>query len=100
MNVYVIGSNHQYEEIRNKINNEHLGKNSEGYSGADIALICREALMTPIREMDVAGILNDKNLNPRNPNMEDFKNALKRIKPSVSPKELISYDKWNEQFGT
>jgi vacuolar protein-sorting-associated protein 4 len=83
-----------------KVDFDELGKLSEGYSGADIALICREALMTPIREMDVAGSLKDKNINPRNPNMDDFKNALKTIKPSVSPKELISYDKWNEQFGT
>ncbi|MFV2014714.1 MAG: AAA family ATPase [Candidatus Heimdallarchaeota archaeon] len=83
-----------------KIDNNELGKISEGYSGADIAIICREALMTPIREMDVSGVLKDKTINPRNPNMEDFRNALRRIKPSVSPKELISYDKWNEQFGT
>ena len=82
------------------INHNELGKLSDGYSGADVALICREALMTPIREMDVAGVLKDKNINPRNPNMEDFKKALENIKPSVSPKELISYDKWNEQFGT
>ena len=79
---------------------EELGNLSHGYSGADVALICREALMSPIREMDASGLLKNKEMNPRNPNMKDFKEALKHIKPSVSPKELISYDKWNEQFGT
>lgn len=77
-----------------------LGKISDGYSGADIALICREALMTPIREMDVAGVLKDKNIKPRNPNMDDFKKALENIKPSVSPNELVAFTQWDEEFGT
>jgi SpoVK/Ycf46/Vps4 family AAA+-type ATPase len=76
-----------------------LGSVSVGYSAADIALICREALMTPIREMDSSGLLRNKDLKPRNPNMGDFEQAFERIKPSVAPGELIKYDQWKEQFG-
>jgi vacuolar protein-sorting-associated protein 4 len=79
---------------------EKLGNMSDGYSGADIALLCREALMTPIREMDVAGVLKDKTIKPRNPNMNDFENALKSIKPSVSQHELVKFVEWDDEFGT
>lgn len=82
------------------IDNELLGKLSEGYSGADIAILCREALMTPIRELDVAGSILDKSINPRNPSMDDFKLALKNIKPSVSQSELVRFDEWNDEFGS
>ena len=79
---------------------EKLGTMSEGYSGADIALLCREALMTPIREMDIAGVLKDKNIKPRNPQMKDFETALEHIKPTVSPKELVRFEEWDDEFGT
>ena len=83
-----------------EIDFEKLGTMSDGYSGADIALLCREALMTPIREMDVAGVIKDKNVKPRNPNMQDFVNAVGHIKPTVAPKELVRFDEWNDEFGT
>ncbi|OLS27542.1 MAG: VCP-like ATPase [Candidatus Heimdallarchaeota archaeon LC_3] len=76
-----------------------LGKLSVGFSAADIALICREALLFPIREMDVSGLLQNKDLNPRNPQMVDFENALVRIKPTVAPEELANYNEWAEDFG-
>jgi hypothetical protein len=56
--------------------------------------------MTPIREMDVAGVLKDKTIKPRNPNMNDFENALKSIKPSVSQHELVKFVEWDDEFGT
>lgn len=83
-----------------EIDFDKLGSLSDGYSGADIAMLCREALMTPIREMDVAGVINDKNVKPRNPQMQDFINAISHIKPTVAPQELVRYDNWNSEFGT
>ena len=56
--------------------------------------------MTPIREMDVAGVLKDKNIKPRNPNMNDFVTALQHIKPTVSPSELVRFEEWDDEFGT
>lgn len=79
---------------------DRLGELSDGYSGADIALLCREALMTPIREMDVAGSIRDKNIKPRNPKMEDFETAIKTIRPTVSPTELVRFEEWDDEFGT
>ena len=82
-----------------KVDFDFLGKLSIGFSAADIALVCREALMTPIREMDASGLLKDKELNPRNPHMGDFESALEKIKPTVAPHELENYNEWGEQFG-
>ncbi len=76
-----------------------LAKYTVGYSGADISLVCREALMRPIRELDASGLLEDPNSKPRNPNMNDFLMAIKKIKPSVSPDEITRYEEWNQQFG-
>ncbi len=76
-----------------------LAKYTAGYSAADIALLCREALMHPIRELDAEGALTDVSIQPRTPNFNDFLVGMESIKPSVSPKELKRYDEWKDQFG-
>lgn len=30
---------------------------------------------------------------------QDFMDALKRIRPSVSPQSLVAYEKWSVQYG-
>lgn len=35
----------------------------------------------------------------RNIKIKDFDDSLKRIKPSVSSATLVTYTKWNEDFG-
>jgi len=71
---------------------------TEGYSASDISLICREALMTPIRSMDQAALL--EGANPRAPNRNDFLEAIQTIRPSVAPQELVRYRNWEKEFGT
>ncbi len=78
---------------------EELAKYTAGYSAADIALLCREALMHPIRELDADGALKDASIQPRAPNFNDFVVSMENIKPSVSPKELARYEEWKDQFG-
>jgi len=75
-----------------------LAKITELYTGADIALICREAAMMPIRELkDVEA---GENISPRSIRMSDFEEALRRIKPSISEKELLRYEKWAKEYGS
>ncbi len=49
---------------------EYLAKNSEGYSGADIEAVCREAVMLTLRG----------NIDADNVEMKYFKKAMKKIK--------------------
>ncbi len=78
---------------------EELAKYTAGFTAADIALLCREALMHPIRELDADGALKDASIQPRAPGVKDFLVGMESIKPSVSPKELTRYEDWKDQFG-
>ncbi len=82
-----------------EVNFEELAMLSEGYSGADIALICREAIMMPIRELDAAGALSDTSVQVRHVLKGDFTLAMEKIRPSVSPGELQRFDEWFAEFG-
>jgi vacuolar protein-sorting-associated protein 4 len=72
---------------------------TEGYTGSDIALICREAAMQPIRELDSTGKITDPSVKVRPVSMEDFFAAIKRVRPVVSPNELNRFKEWNDEFG-
>ncbi|MHA1966883.1 MAG: AAA family ATPase [Candidatus Hodarchaeales archaeon] len=81
------------------VNFTELSNYTAGYTAADIALLCREALMYPIRELDAEGALKNKDIQPRAPSISDFLTSMESIKPSVSPKELTRYEEWKDQFG-
>ncbi|PWI48662.1 hypothetical protein CEE45_05475 [Candidatus Heimdallarchaeota archaeon B3_Heim] len=76
-----------------------LAEITGGYTAADIALVCRESLMQPIRELDAEGALTDMTVQVRAPKAVDFHNAMMHIRPSVAPDELARYDKWRDKFG-
>ncbi len=79
---------------------EVLAEITEGYSGSDIAMVCREAIMTPIRELDMAGAIEDTSVAARAVTQGDFLEAIESINPSVSDDEMEKYDNWNEEFGS
>lgn len=79
---------------------EVLAEITEGYSGSDIAMVCREAIMTPIRELDMAGAIEDTSVAARSVTQDDFLEAIESISPSVSDDEIEKYDNWNEEFGS
>jgi transitional endoplasmic reticulum ATPase len=64
------------------VNLEDLTKRTEGYSGADIEGICREAGMIALRE----------NIKAEKVTMEHFESALKRVKPSLSTEDITVYE--------
>ncbi|MHA1595679.1 MAG: AAA family ATPase [Candidatus Baldrarchaeia archaeon] len=76
---------------------DKLAELTDGYSGADIALVCREAAMIPIRELDEQGLLL-KTEKIRPITMDDFLEALKRIKPSISKEEIAKYEDWARAY--
>ena len=80
------------------VNFAELAKITEGYTGSDIALLSREAIMLPIRELDKSTGL-DEEADPRPVRRSDFIESMAKIKPVVSPAELLKFEEWNEQFG-
>ncbi|MFW9972400.1 MAG: AAA family ATPase [Candidatus Odinarchaeota archaeon] len=78
-----------------------LAVRTDGYSGRDIANICREVIMLPVRELDMSGLLenSDKDVNVRDIELKDFKKTLKKIKPMTTKALLKQYNDWAEEFG-
>ena len=82
-----------------------LAKRTEGYSGADLQLACRDASMMPMRrmvegkspaqivELQASGQLEGK------VNDEDFTTALSRTQPSTASHEHRLYEAWNDEYG-
>eukprot|EP00316_Scyphosphaera_apsteinii_P008070 CAMPEP_0119308808 /NCGR_PEP_ID=MMETSP1333-20130426/12777_1 /TAXON_ID=418940 /ORGANISM="Scyphosphaera apsteinii, Strain RCC1455" /LENGTH=831 /DNA_ID=CAMNT_0007312663 /DNA_START=46 /DNA_END=2538 /DNA_ORIENTATION=- len=62
---------------------------TDGYSGADMALVCREALAFPRYEAFQNELPKMRALT-----IEDFKQALQMVRPSVSQDDLRRYDAW------
>jgi len=69
---------------------EELAEITEGYVGADIEAICREAVMLALRE----------DPNAEKVEMRHFLEALKKIKPSVSETMLSFYERFEEKLRT
>jgi len=78
-----------------------LAVRTEGYSGRDIANICREVIMLPIRELDMSGLLenSDKEVKLRDITLKDFKKTLKKVKPMTHKALMKKYNDWAEEFG-
>jgi len=76
-----------------------------GYSGADIANVCREAAMMPLRKKLLAGGFNLMDLPKQQDEidvpltMKDFEEAIKNIQKSVSQECLKEYAAWMAEFG-
>lgn len=78
---------------------ESVVAGTEGFSGADMTQLCREAALGPIRSIqfsDMATITADQ---VRAILHSDFQEALRTVRPSVSPKDLELYQEWNKTFG-
>ncbi|NXO03776.1 FIGL1 protein, partial [Rhinopomastus cyanomelas] len=78
---------------------ELVVERSDGFSGADMTQLCREASLGPIRSlqaMDIATITPDQ---VRSIAFLDFESAFRTVRPSVSSKDLELYESWNQTFG-
>lgn len=83
-----------------------LAGRSEGYSGRDVSNVCREAIMTMVREenpgledLSVKQIEKYK-MNYRSLTNEDFEKAFSKVKRTVNEKTLRRYDEWGEEMGS
>ncbi|MFX1563803.1 MAG: AAA family ATPase [Promethearchaeota archaeon] len=87
-------------DLASDVDFELLGQKTEGYAGSDIALICREASLAPIREMDASGAIRDKEVKARPVQLKDFLYSLEHIHSVISPDELQHYQDWDATHGS
>ncbi|MBI2576559.1 CDC48 family AAA ATPase [Candidatus Woesearchaeota archaeon] len=69
---------------------ESLAKKTEGYAGADIEAVCREAAMTALRNDIKAKEVGEK----------EFDEALKRVPPSVTKDIEKTYEELGKHFSS
>lgn len=67
-----------------------LAKKTEGYVGADIEGLCREAGIFALR----------KDMEAKTIAMDDFEKALKKVKPSIRPQDVKKYQQAEEDIRT
>ena len=97
-------------EVDKNINYNKLVKLTDGYSGADITNVCREASFMPMRRELLANkgrkieeLVVDTNFRAKIRAaicMSDFEKAIGNISKSVSAKDLEVYDKWTKEFSS
>uniref|UniRef100_A0AAR2KNW5 Katanin p60 ATPase-containing subunit A1 n=1 Tax=Pygocentrus nattereri TaxID=42514 RepID=A0AAR2KNW5_PYGNA len=82
-----------------------IAEKIEGYSGADITNVCRDASMMAMRRRiqglspeEIRALSKDELQMPVT--MEDFELALKKISKSVSAADLEKYEAWMNEFGS
>ncbi|BAP70506.1 protein SAP1 [Kluyveromyces marxianus] len=72
---------------------------TENYSGSDITSLAKDAAMGPLRELGDKLLFTETD-KIRSVSLDDFRNSLKYIKPSVSQDGLARYEEWAAQFGS
>ncbi|XP_067144984.1 fidgetin-like protein 1 [Centruroides vittatus] len=91
------------KEHKHVLSNEDfvsIGNSTEGYSGSDMANLCKEAALGPIRKISFADIERITRDQVEPICLQDFLDALKQVKATVSEKDLQAYLDWNEKFGS
>ena len=82
-----------------------ISRKLEGYSGADITNVCRDASMMSMRRK-IAGLKPSEIKNLARAELDlpvtkqDFLEALQKCNKSVSKEDLDKYEKWMEEFGS
>ena len=92
-------------KVDEKIDWSYLVKHTEGYSGADITNVCREASLIPFRKLlaqynDMETITQKQDELNIPLTMSEFTQALKNISKSVGNEFLGKYGKWMKCFGS
>lgn len=83
------------------------GNDTEGFSGADLNLLVRDAVMMPMRRLiagkspaEIAALKERGKMVLSALTMKDFEEALRKIQPSVSQTSLKEFETWAEELGS
>lgn len=77
---------------------DFLADYTKGYTPSDIRDVVQTAIIEVVSELFESGLANDPNAKPRPVSMEDLRQALKRVRPSVSHVVLTAYENWMNRF--
>ena len=70
-----------------------LTETCDGWSGAQLSALCREAAMEPLRDEGMReALLAGTSSEPRAITYADFESALAQVRPSVSASELKGFE--------
>jgi len=72
---------------------------TNGYSGSDLTALAKDAAMGPVRELRMDELKKLSVSRIRRVSRQDFVQALRKIRPSVTPSTLEKYINWNRTFG-
>ncbi|XP_063974165.1 katanin p60 ATPase-containing subunit A-like 1 [Diachasmimorpha longicaudata] len=87
------------------VNLADIARRLEGYSGADITNVCRDASMMSMRRK-IAGLRPDQIRQLPKEELDlpvsstDFHEAIEKCNKSVSQEDLEKYEKWMSEFGS
>ena len=98
----LIGSLLEKEDVRHIMTDEdirQIAQQTEGYSGADLKALCRDAAMGPIREVGEERIWNVDVKDVPPISSEHFRKSLCEVKPSVAKADLKVFEKWDKAYG-
>ena len=94
-------------KLEEGIDYAHLIAVTEGYSGADLANVCRDASMMPLRKRIADGnveILRIREVQAEMLSvaisMSDMLKAIENVSRSVSQNQLEQYVQWMAEFGS
>jgi len=85
---------------------EELARLTEGYSGADIKVLCRDASLMPMRRLvedrSPAEIVELKEHGKLDVSLSaaDFRAALANTQPSVAPADVGRFQAWEKEFAS
>lgn len=108
--VYTFVSCHVFPDFPRSPQGQHLKLNdrdmqalvrdTQGYSASDLAALCKEAAMAPLRELPPERLASVPASALRPLERSDFEAAMKVVRPSVSTASLRAYEDFTKTYGT
>lgn len=101
--------------LSEEVNLKEVGARTEGFSGSDIRLLCKEVAMKPVRRMML--VLEEMELDPKRQGrvateeevanvrandpitLDDMEQALRTTNPASNTKYTQKYKEWEKGFG-
>ncbi|XP_052868181.1 fidgetin-like protein 1 [Anopheles cruzii] len=90
------------QQERNSLTSDDIEQVSEltdGFSGADMKVLCHEASMGPIRSIPLEELGDIAKDQVRPISHDDFRLALTKVKATVSQNDLKQYTAWDQTYG-